>query len=105
MSAHTPGPWEVPGANVFRVVAPEAPHENKGSGLAPPYPWAIVADTDPDSVGGPEAAANARLIAAAPKLLEALREIEDIWQDGSGPDGGTTEIARAAIAKATGGGE
>ena len=60
----TPGPWRVPGANVFRVVAPEAPHENQPSGMCPPYPWAIVAECDPGSVGGEQAAANARLIAS-----------------------------------------
>lgn len=72
----TPGPWVVPGANVFRVVSSHAQHQNKRSGMAPPYPWAIVADMAPESVGGEQAAANARLIAAAPELaaaLEALR--------------------------------
>jgi hypothetical protein len=73
--SHTAAPWEVPAANVFRVVAPGAPHENKPDGACPPYPWAIIAETDPQSVGGEQAAANARLIAAAPDLLSALKAL------------------------------
>lgn len=50
-----------------------------------------------------EAAANARLIAAAPDLLAALRDLLKRVDDGSdyGPDHAVS-IARAAIAKATG---
>lgn len=53
--------------------------------------------------------ANARLIAAAPELLEALEMIADTLQDSNGGfavgEGSTKdawETARAAIAKATG---
>ena len=46
------------------------------------------------------ALANARLIAAAPELLEALREIAEAGIGSIAP--GYAEIARAAIAKATG---
>jgi hypothetical protein len=66
-----------------------------------------------DCISVDEREANARLIAAAPELLEALREIAD-----RGPVPGygradalrlrliaTQTIARAAIAKATGGKE
>ena len=73
---HTDGPWEIPGANLFRIVAPSAPHQNKPAGLCPPYPWAVIADVDPDSLGGEQAAANARLIAAAPDSLSALTALE-----------------------------
>ena len=102
MSAHTPGPWAIPVANVFRVVAPNV------KPLQGHYPWAVVADTDPDSLGGPEAAATARLIAAAPELLEALvARVGVNWGCGCCGDGGTgitaLDNARAAIAKATGG--
>jgi hypothetical protein len=38
-AAATPGPWAVPGANVFRVIAPEAEHHNPRMGECPPYPW------------------------------------------------------------------
>jgi len=65
-----------------------------------------------DNVFGPdcppqaEATANARLIAAAPDLLDALRWLLAFWRPGSDHD--TDEVrlavaaARAAIAKATG---
>ena len=45
--------------------------------------------------------AKARLIAAAPDLLEALKQIEDT-RIGHWSDGEMRAIARAAIAKATG---
>ena len=59
------------------------------------------------------AVANALLIAAAPKLLEALTAIVEALDDKSGPgkdagrgavywDDGEADAARAAIAKATG---
>lgn len=44
-----------------------------------------------------EARANARLIAAAPELLEALQDYVSDWDNGLGPD---IARLRAAIAKA-----
>ncbi len=78
MSKHTPEPWAVPVANVFRVIAPHAPHNNKKSGMCPPYEWAIACDVDPESTNGPEAAANARRIVACVNALAGLttEEIE-----------------------------
>ena len=67
-NAATPGPWEVPGANVFRVVAPSATHTNRRQGLSPPYPWLVVADMgDPDGN-----ARDARFIAQSRTLVPAL---------------------------------
>lgn len=40
--------------------------------------------------------ANARLVAAAPEMLEALRDIAKQW-----PDSSAAKTARAAISKAT----
>jgi hypothetical protein len=66
--AATSGPWAVPGANVFRVVAPDAPHSNPRQGHHPPYPWRVVADLD-----GPDGSDDdARFIAAARTLVPAL---------------------------------
>ena len=97
---HTPGPWIVTainaadGSNIFAgkvrightVSVPE-----KGSGLP------IVS---PD-----EAHANARLIAAAPELLETLRDFYT-WLQAPAVDSPTLahmqEKASSAIAKATG---
>lgn len=75
MSKHTPGPWAQQGRY---IVAPNG---------------FTVADLQP--MGGH----NARLVAAAPDLLEALefviRGVPDTWEG--------VQKARAAIAKATGG--
>lgn len=96
MSAHTKGPW--------------AQH--------PQYPWIIKEDSRPigdiedgvticsttshDSSGffpcPGEGAANARLISAAPDLLEALQAL----LPGAEAMGWDTTKARAAINKATG---
>jgi hypothetical protein len=58
-----------------------------------------------DGVGGAEGAlANARLIAAAPELLEALKRIDEMCAAPPNfSDATMQEIARAAIAKAEGG--
>lgn len=91
-----------------------------------PGPWTIAADIYEERFGiggrdgvvvcapflrsGPKVGvhglANARLIAAAPELLEALSELADLMEDvRTGeykPDSFTTQPARAAIAKAQG---
>jgi hypothetical protein len=92
MSAHTPGPWSVswdcnglahvgmgPNCTVSRVMAPPAGDQE----------------------------ANARLIAAAPELLEALRHLlHNIEATGKRIDlGFAPRAAREAIAKATGANE
>jgi hypothetical protein len=69
MSAHTPGPWSIhPGAfNGARIDGPN------GRGVA----HATQRDPHPtfgEGITQQEADANARLIAAAPDLLEALQE-------------------------------
>lgn len=101
---HTPGPWH--------LVPPDAPKS-----------WPMIAAKVGErkpliccleySKRGPiyhdDAVANARLIAAAPELLEALIEmVRDFGVDGLGgefEDGECKVVdkARAAIAKATGG--
>ena len=83
-SAHTPGPW-----NCNRASA--AGREIIVSEVSP-VDVAVLSHRDKSQS---EINANARLIAAAPDLLEALREIA---ADCSDP----IRLARAAIAKATG---
>lgn len=92
MSSHTPGPWNV---NRKRIGTIE---HTDPSGLVD-----TVAFTSGDTSGSPSA--NARLIAAAPDLLEAC---EAVWQscDSEGrimlpANGITITNLRAAIAKAT----
>ena len=98
MSNHTPGPW----------VVQEPDPENKGSGLlVKPVPGQVVAEVD----RGPEMVGNAHLIAAAPDLLAALREIyAEVTEDTAGLTRNDYEsivltirdVAGAAIAKAEG---
>lgn len=89
MSAHTPGPWR---ANSSWIEGPQMALRV----AAVDWPVRGSAPKSKD-----EAKANARLIAAAPEMLEALKACADKlaslgWSQ--------EEIAaRAAIAKATGG--
>lgn len=85
---HTPGPWEAIGNLVRSPAAKEL-----GSGVM----LAECADRWFQKVNSDEAKANARLIAAAPELLEALNDL----LEQSGIDGLWADKARAAIAKAT----
>jgi len=81
--AATPGPWEIPVANVFRVVAPKARHHNPPSGKAPPYPWAIIADADTEGTSGEQAASNMQYISTfdPPTVLALLDEIERLRRE------------------------
>lgn len=83
MSEHTPGPWSV------------EPYDKYQKDIIIIEPRCSV---DNDDVDHEEAEANARLIAAAPDLLEALQAVVAI------ADRKTVEFdrARTAIAKATG---
>ncbi len=82
-NGHTPGPWRM---------------DHDGSN------WMVVTDDYPEMVdvwgfnGMPavEVVANARLIAAAPELLEALECLLEMGHAKAG------DLARAAIAKARG---
>jgi hypothetical protein len=88
-SKHTPGPWIVGrGADGLPIIhtAPDTVSPS-GQGVAHICKRAMCQDHE----------ANARLIAAAPDLLEALRAL--LWK----PDGWVEqENARAALAKAEG---
>jgi hypothetical protein len=91
MSKHTPGPW--------KVAKPQKSHANGKLmyGIVGPE---IVADYE--DWGFTEA--NARLIAAAPDLLEVLSEVVKFW-DSIVPTDCINDMhikARAAIARAEG---
>ena len=98
--AHTPGPWGVPDWNEFGVITVTNAH---GQPVAGVYLWPEKAQEE----------ANARLIAAAPDLLEAFTnylEAEDIYNKAVTPQATAKagyavrekrEAARAAIAKAS----
>lgn len=106
MSGHTPGPWGF-----------QKDEDCMGRQLDDLVKWVITAEdgdlwisTGPtwDPEHSEESEANARLIAAAPELLEALMNASGVLQSYS-TQSKTAEIcekmARAAIAKATGGSE
>ena len=80
MSKHTPGPWEYLGHSWVQTA------DDKKTPIAN---FNFFAATE----------ANARLIAAAPELLEAL---QDMVSDHASLSAATLAFARAAIAKATG---
>jgi hypothetical protein len=90
MTKHTPGPWQVDqdGAGWYIESNPERDHSIAFGR------WADQEEA-PDANDN-EKLANARLIAAAPDLLAACIEVA------SGYSTRGSEMARAAIAKATG---
>jgi hypothetical protein len=103
MSKHTPGPWF---ANLkygnYAVYSQQLIDDDDGDGWEP-----CICELDSDEPVNHEA--NARLIAAAPELLTALQDIANYTPE-KYTDPTTAlqilrenaNIARAAIAKATG---
>lgn len=94
MTEHTPGPWtldEHPQAGDWIVTAARSSTDDRAIGRV--VTWR------------PEWRANARLVAAAPDLLAALRDIADdcgwVPEPRTGLERQMAERARAAIAKAT----
>ena len=92
MSTHTPGPWIADSAGTVRAQCD-----------AQPLPYVVAVVLGDADVGKGRGDANASLIAAAPDLLKALRDLLD-WNVAMDPDHDCDEFdaARAAIAKATG---
>ena len=90
---HTPGPWEAVG-NLVRSPMVQPQGLSKGVQIAECRDAYFLSHTE-------ESKANARLIAAAPELLEVAQMIlaEDLLD--FAPDECDSKI-RAAIAKATG---
>lgn len=88
----TPGPWKI-GAAIHAATCPAFHVIAPGIG----FPAHVFGDTVA------EAKANARLIAAAPELLDALRRYVDL-EEYSAPYSSSPmrEAARTAIAKAEG---
>lgn len=102
MTMHTPGPWAVVEHDHAICIQTESPSKTKYDAAR----YAAIGGFDRnDRAQLEEARANARLIAAAPDLLEALRSAvndADAW--GLADDEcDWLPLARAAIAKATGG--
>ena len=92
---HTPGPWEY-----FPKLSGSENH--RGFRIGVNKGW-LIADAMPIDMDGKEGEANARLISAAPDLLEALKDclrVVEFLASDSCPT--TIQNAKAAIAKATG---
>ena len=94
MSAHTPGPWLVQAGDEWAdgIVTLEGHNEN-----GTPMYWTVASYNRRRD----EADANARLIASAPDMLEALCALV-LGIDAGGATLDDMRYARAAIAKATG---
>jgi len=84
---HTPGPWSINRYDTY----------DKDIVIREPGVRVDFDDVDQD-----EQEANARLIAAAPELLEALNAMMDGYDESYTQDQPPNKAARAAIAKATG---
>lgn len=85
----TPGPWEIRDGLIYGI-------EDGASYL--------VCDVvgDPSAAVNEQDEANARLIAAAPELMEACKQMLKWIDCGCDPSGKSLASARAAIAKAEG---
>ncbi len=88
---HTPGPWT---ANLAPQGGFDIEKDPNDLGR-----YMVLATRNADEARAEEMHANARLIAAAPDLLEALR---DMVSDRECLSEATVAFAKAAIAKATG---
>jgi hypothetical protein len=97
MSEHTPGPWKAHFEEAYFVTGPDLGRVAMMMNLKGAHGMG-------GRRSGDESAANAKLIAAAPELLEALQTLCKLALSGE-PVIFTSEYdrARAAIAKATGG--
>jgi hypothetical protein len=115
--SYTPGPWNLHRtySNKKHVIRHEDGSENFSYWRLCVGPGdGIVAQIDGDTTvtgwwcpdNGAEVEANARLIAAAPEMVEALAEAVRQYGEGGGPwnvpsdPGGWLEMARAALEKA-----
>ena len=88
-AAHTPGPWE---QSTVKAANGDVCHGVKSSAAFITVAW-LNGRTENEAIK------NARLIAAAPELLEALKLARQII---GRPDDYCTKIIDSAIAKATG---
>ena len=93
---HTPGPWKLD-----RSLQPADGEYDYA--ISSPEHFVLAEAFGRSANGGhPPAEANARLIAAAPELLEALDRIQNWPRVFDGLRAEDVAFARAAIAKATG---
>lgn len=98
----TPGPWTITGRYCIRGPRDEGQPWQRNN---PPVAR-VRSKQEYRSSDGEIDAANARLIAAAPEMYEALEKIMEIYYSGAMPTEATlrdiNRIAKAALAKAEG---
>ena len=82
MSKHTPGPWNIMGSTFAYTIG--------ANGIRIATTSNIVHE---GSIGVHEEEANARLIAAAPDLFEALKELTELWAYGLAKDDAVEDSA------------
>ncbi len=95
--SHTPGPWGIV------QDAPLNPKSRYSIGSRQPNGFAIYVctiRTERSLILDGKETANARLIAAAPELIEACRAVVERWESGNLAE--ATRMCAAAIAKAEG---
>ena len=94
MSKHTPGPWKwEEGTPVI------SRHWNGRDCAVAAVDWRTLVWHEDGNCAGRESGANARLIAAAPDMLETLKRLREMCADFGAKT--ACDMADAAIAKAT----
>lgn len=78
---HTPGPWTCKRRVVERIVRIYGPEEIRYEDGQPTHWEPVLAGLDALDVKITEQEANARLMAAAPELLEACQEASEFLHD------------------------
>ena len=92
-TVHTPGPWHVLGEHGCAFQIGDHVDASKASILATRFMWEGKEQ---------EMAANGRLMAAAPELLEALQDLVEAGEEAWGSTRPCVAEAIRVIAKATG---
>lgn len=95
-ATYTPGPWDL---QEVRTSIGRAFRIGSGDMLTAGPGCCIVYDDYPGNLDN-QRAANARLISAAPDLLEALKNLVAIYDDEFGIVAPEMDAARAALSKA-----
>jgi hypothetical protein len=98
MSGHTPGPWSIFDHHDATRINVRGPNEEFVADCADGF----YSDETDDWVMADESLPNARLIAAAPDLLEALEGLEAYLRQTPHHNAPEAAAARAAIRKAKG---
>lgn len=97
--SHTPGPWRATGPTGEKMQSYSQPWGVTGTGE---HQMQLVCGCFGDIGGAVVAEANARLIAAAPTLLEAAERALELIEKGAPGWGVAKDLLRAAIYEARG---